>query len=366
MTIADDDADDRSDVTATDPLVEAIHRGRLYQSARAIADDPGAAATERERAERAVAVCEQIGSVCEAWRRDVVERLRAAGCDVEAGEPVGPRQRHTIEVGVPDFDTARRAVSVLEHEGFEPWQRWTRGAERSARRFATELTVGATADATMVVRLQWDRPRSKSRLHRAFTPTAGDWHMVDLPAPLWPAYSLVRPARLALERAGVRGRHDDSLGPFLSTPDQLIRPLLEFAGTGPDDCVLDIGCGDGRIVVAAAEHSGCRAIGVERSEDLVERARRRATDHGVADLVDIVQGDGRTADVGEATVIFMFLAMPVIAELVPHLIGRLGAGVRLVVHEQSPLPDSMRPAPDESVAIIADGAVTVAHRWTTR
>jgi hypothetical protein len=279
---------------------------------------------------------------------------------------MGPRQRHTIELTVADFDAARRAASILEREGFEPWQSWKRGAERSARRYARELVAGATSEATIVVRLQWGDPPSRSRVRRAFTPTAGDWSMVDLPAALWPGYSLVRPIRLVLEHVGLRARHDDTLGPFLSTPDQLVQPLLEFGGIGPDDCVLDIGCGDGRIVVTAAEHSGCRAIGVERSDDLVARARRRAADHGVADLVDIVQGDGRTTDVGEATLVVLFLSIRVVADLVPELLGRLRPGARLVIHEQSRLPASVEPRPDESVALIADGAVTVAHRWTVR
>jgi hypothetical protein len=350
----------------TDRLADAIHGGRLYEAARSIAGDPGTSAGERERAERAIAVCEQIGRVCEEWRRDLVETLRDDGCEVEGTDTMGPRQRHTIELTVADFDAARRAASILERTGFEPWQSWTRGAERSARRFARELVVGATSDATIVVRLRWGGAAPHSRVRRAFTPTAGDWSMVDLPAALWPAYSLVRPIRLVSERVGLRARHDDSLGPFLSTPDQLVGPLLEFGGVRSDDCVLDIGCGDGRIVVAAAERSGCRAIGVERSDDLVERARRRAADHGVADLVDIVQGDGRTTDVEEATLVVMFLSIRVVAELVPALLRRLRPGARLVIHEQSPLPNSMHPLPDESVALIADGAVTVAHRWTVR
>ena len=184
--------------------------------------------------------------------------------------------------------------TVLEEDGFEPWQRWVRGAERSARRFADELVVASTGEVTTVVRLRWRSQAERSRIGRVFTPTAGDWSLVDLPSPLWPAYSLVRPARLAMERAGVVQRDDDSLGPFLSTPQSLIGPLLDFAGAGPDDRLLDIGCGDGRVVVAAAEHSGCTALGVERSADLVERARQRAAAGGVADRVDIVLGDGRS------------------------------------------------------------------------
>jgi precorrin-6B methylase 2 len=197
-----------------------------------------------------------------------------------------------------------------------------------------------------------------------FTPTAGDWSLIDLPGWSWPAYSLVRPARLVLERVGAVQRHDDSLGPFLSTPQSLIGPLLAFAGVTADDRLLDVGCGDGRVVVTAAEQIGCRAVGVERSADLVERARRRATDAGVSGLVDIVHGDGRAADLAEATVVFMFLSMRVVADLVPATLQQLRPGARLVIHEQTRLPDSMDPTPDESVAVIADGAVTVAHRWT--
>jgi hypothetical protein len=349
-----------------DPLAEAIHDGRLHETAAAIVRDPTASADERVRAERAVAACERIGRICEERRHDLVERLRGSGIEIERSIGTGPRQHHTIELAVADFDTARRAASLLERDGYEPWQTWDRGAERSARRFADELVVGATTDVTTVVRLRWGDPPVRSPLRRVFVPTAGDWSMVDLPAPLWPAYSLVRPARLAMERLGLRRRHDDSLGPFLSTPDELVRPLLDFGGIGPDDLVVDIGCGDGRIVVAAAEHARCRAVGVERSSDLAERARRRAADHGVADLVGIVEGDGLTAAVDDATLVVMFLSIRVVADLVPPMLDGLRPGARLVIHEQSRLPVTMQPSPDQSSALIADGAVTVAHRWTKR
>lgn len=349
-----------------DPLAEAIHDGRLHATASEIALDPATSESDRRRAQRAVAACERIGETCDERRREIVAQLRSRGCDVEPAGRAGPRQHHTIELDVADFDTARRAASLLAHDGWEPWQVWTGGAERSARRFADELVVAATTDVTTVVRFRWGEPRRRSALRRAFSPTAGDWSMVDLPAPLWPAYSVVRPTRLVLERVGLRARHDDSLGPFLSTPDELVLPLLEFGSLAPDDRVVDIGCGDGRIVVAAAEHARCRAVGVERADELVERARRRAADRGVADLVDVVQGDARTVDLDRATLVVMFLSVRVVADLVPAVLQRLRPGARLVVHEQSRLPATMSPAPDESVALIADGAVTVAHRWTRR
>ena len=72
------------------------------------------------------------------------------------------------------------------------------------------------------------------------------------------------------------------------------------------------------------------------------------------------------ADLDEATVVFMFLSMRVVADLVPAMLRQLRPGARLIIHEQSRLPGSMTPMPDESSAVIADGAVTVAHRWTKR
>jgi precorrin-6B methylase 2 len=348
----------------TDPLVEAIHRGRLHAVATTVRDDPARGAGERARAADAAAVCEQIGHACEHERERVVALLADAGCEPAAATPIGPRQHHTVELDVADYAAARRAADALAPHGFEPWQQWTRGAERSASRFADELVVGATADVTTVVRFRWGSGSPRSRLNRVFTPTAGDWSLIDLPAWSWPAYSLVRPVRLVSERVGALQRHEDGLGPFLSTPRSLIAPLLEFAAVTPDDRLLDIGCGDGRVVVTATEQIGCRAVGVERSADLVERARRRAENAGVADLVEIVHGDGRTTHLADATVVFMFLSMRVVADLVPATLDQLGRGARLVVHEQTRLADSLAPAPDESVALIADGAVTVAHRWT--
>ncbi len=350
----------------SDPLVEAIHRGNLHAVSSAIRDDRSASAADRARAGAAAAVCEEIGRSCEAERDRIGALLRAEGCDIGVGGPIGPQQHHTIQVTVADYASAKHAADILSRDGFEPWQRWTGGAERSARRFAHELVVGATADVTTVVRFRWGRSTPASRLRRVFTPTAGDWNLIDLPTWLWPAYSLVRPARLALERLGVVGRHDDSLGPFLSTPEALIAPLLAFAAATRSDILLDIGCGDGRVVVGAAEQIGCRAVGVERSADLVERARQRATVGGVAGLVEIVQGDGRAADLADASVVFMFLSMRVIADLVPVTLDQLRPGARLVVHEQTRLLASMHPRPDESTAVIAEGAVTVAHRWTKR
>ena len=347
----------------TDPLVEAIYQHRLPQVARQLSIDAARSEADRARALSALTTCERIGERVDAERDRLVSGLQGVGIEVRRDDTRGPRQNHTITLQVTDHATAERAGRWLATEGFEPWERWIGGAGRSFRHFSDHLTMARTTDVTTVVRVRWTAAVTRSTLRRIVTPTAGDWHMVDLPPSMWRLYSVVRPVRLVLERVGLRNRHDDSLGPFLSTPDALIDPLLAFGGVGPEDCLVDIGCGDGRIVVAAAQRLGCRSIGVERSSSLAALARVRAADDGVTEHVEIREADGRTVDLDGATVVFMFLPIDVVGDLLDSTLRQLPHGARLIVHEQSRLPAAIQPAPSSSMAVIADDAVTVAHLW---
>jgi SAM-dependent methyltransferase len=259
-------------------------------------------------------------------------------------------------------DDAPRAVSVLERSGFRRHPEWSRGAERSFWATSTEIALTRTTSWTTVVRLRWGTPVAPGRLTRAFRPRPADWDVIALPRSLWWAYRVVRPVRLVLDRTGLLRRDHGGLEPFLATPASLIEPLLGLAGVTSDDIVADIGCGDGRIVVGAAQATGCRAVGVEYSPSLVEAARRAVDQAGVGHRVRIVEGDGRSLDVSAVTVVLLFLPMGIAARLVPDLIARLPVGARLVLHEQSPL-DPRLPAPAASVPIVTDDAVTVAHLW---
>lgn len=348
---------------ATDPLVDAIFEQRLAAAAREIADDPDASDAERQRARAALATCTTIGDRVHAERDRLLGLLDHDGIAVRPVGNTAVQQHHTITFEVAGPDIAEAAAGRLLSEGYEPWERWAGGARESFRRFATQSTVARTADATTVVRLRWARRPRFAHLGPVLTPTAGDWSLVTVPSWMWPVYSLVRPIRLVLERTGLRSRHRSSLAPFLSTPESLVLPLLEFAGVGRDDVLVDVGCGDGRFAVAAAG-LGARAIGIERSAHLVARARRRVAASGLGDRIEVYQADALTADLGAASVVVMFLSVEVVGDLVGPVLARLTPGARLVVHEQSRLPRTLRPAPDESRPIISDDAVTVAHRWT--
>lgn len=349
---------------STDPLIEGVYRHRLPDAARAVIDDEGASDEVRARAIEALAACDRIGTRIDRERDRILALLRADGLEVGVTGRTGPRQDHTIKLAVADDRAADHAASVLEEDGFERWERWSGGAAESFRRTADHLTLGHTTDVTTVVRIRWAEPHDRNRFDRVFRPTAGDWDMVDLPPSAWWGYALVRPVRLVAERAGLRPRHESGLGPYLATPDGLIDPLLDFAGVDANDRIVDIGCGDGRLVVGAASRCGCQARGVERSPELVERACDRVRAHQLTDRVRIDRADARTADLSDVSVLFMFLPVAIVADLLADTLGRLQAGARLVIHEQSRPPAAIRTTGAESQLLVGADAITVAHRWT--
>ena len=117
---------------------------------------------------------------------------------------------------------------------------------------------------------------------------------------------------------------------FVPTPDPVIDAMLRMAEVGPDDVVYDLGCGDGRIVVAAARDFGARAVGIDIDPERVQEARARARREGVADRVEIRQGDLFTADVSEATVVTLYLLQELNEKLRPKLQRELKPGTRIV------------------------------------
>jgi predicted RNA methylase len=108
--------------------------------------------------------------------------------------------------------------------------------------------------------------------------------------------------------------------------------MLALAHVGPDDVVYDLGSGDGRLVILAAQKHGARAVGIEIDPSLVEQARRAAREHGVADRVRFVEGDLFSADISEATVVTLYLSPRVNRRLEPKLRRELKPGTRVVSH----------------------------------
>ena len=126
---------------------------------------------------------------------------------------------------------------------------------------------------------------------------------------------------------------DESVSvPFITTPDEVVHRMLQLAQTRPNDVVVDLGSGDGRIVIAAAQKFGARGLGVEIDASLVEKSRHNARDAGVADRVSFVQADVLTADISSASVVTVYLLPGLINRLPPVFLRRLSPGTRIVSH----------------------------------
>jgi cyclopropane fatty-acyl-phospholipid synthase-like methyltransferase len=109
--------------------------------------------------------------------------------------------------------------------------------------------------------------------------------------------------------------------------------MLKLAGVKADDVVYDLGSGDGRIVILAAQKYGARGVGIELDPRLVETSRQVARDAEIADRVKFVVGDLFEADLSEATVVALYLSYSVNRRLKPKLLRELRPGTRVVSHQ---------------------------------
>jgi len=121
---------------------------------------------------------------------------------------------------------------------------------------------------------------------------------------------------------------------WIPTPEALVTRMLKLAQVTPSDLVVDLGSGDGRIVIAAAKEFNARALGLEFDEKLVAHARGRAADEGVKDRVDFRQADIFAVDFSNADVVTMYLLPDLNLRLRPTLLA-MKAGTRLVSHQFS-------------------------------
>ncbi len=132
---------------------------------------------------------------------------------------------------------------------------------------------------------------------------------------------------------GSHGRDDAlDLAPYVPTPMEVVEKMLEVTEVGSDDIVYDIGCGDGRIVVMAAEKYGARGVGIDIDPQRIEESKENAAAAGVEHLVRFYLGDAMKMNFSEATVVTLYL-LPESNELLrPKLEDELNPGVYVVTH----------------------------------
>lgn len=123
--------------------------------------------------------------------------------------------------------------------------------------------------------------------------------------------------------------------PYVPTPHDVVARMLEIAKVNSNDVVYDLGSGDGRIVITAAQKRGARGVGYDLNPERIKEANENAQKAGVTDRVRFVEGDLFQADIGEATVVTLYLLPDVNLKLRPKLLSELNPGTRIVSHNYS-------------------------------
>lgn len=119
---------------------------------------------------------------------------------------------------------------------------------------------------------------------------------------------------------------------FVPTPDDVVAAMLEVTRVTGDDVVYDLGCGDGRIVIAAARDRGARGVGIDIDPQRIAEATANAAKAGVSRRVTFRETDLFTADISEATVVMLYLLPSLNLKLLPKLMAELKPGTRIASH----------------------------------
>jgi hypothetical protein len=122
-------------------------------------------------------------------------------------------------------------------------------------------------------------------------------------------------------------------GPYVPSPQSVVSDMLRYADVGPTDFLIDLGSGDGRIVLTAAKVFGARGFGVEIKDELVRLSNDAAQKEGLADRVKFMKQDLFKTDLSQATVITMYLLPDTVNLLKDKFLAELTPGTRIVSHD---------------------------------
>ncbi|MGJ5815467.1 SAM-dependent methyltransferase [Paludibaculum fermentans] len=120
--------------------------------------------------------------------------------------------------------------------------------------------------------------------------------------------------------------------PYVQTTPGVVTAMLRLAQVRPGDVVMDLGCGDGRIAIAAAREFGAEGIGYDIDPQRIAEARRNAIRAGVTSRTHFFQQSFFQADISRASVITVFLMPNLLEQFRPHFLHELAAGTRIVSH----------------------------------
>lgn len=164
-----------------------------------------------------------------------------------------------------------------------------------------------------------------------------------------------------LPHASTQGKAPRTFGEYVSTPPPLVERMLEIAGLKSSDVIYDLGCGDGRFLVYAAEKYGCRGVGVDNDPERVQEAEEMARRKGVEGKVRFYREDVLQTDLSEASVIVSFLNEIGNLSLLPKFQQELKAGTRIITQQFA-----LGNTPPDYVEIMRTGMKTAKHIYLWR
>jgi len=346
-------------------IVKSIYSGKLAQVSYAILEQKERVIQTEARllAERAIRVCRSISESTKIERKNMYELLTKAGIETtvlynEVDKYSLQNHRFSIMLAPEYLDNA------LDHaysKGYISWVPWKNGAWECYKRFRNRITLVKTDHSTTRMEFKWGK-ESKRRLTSKLWPSELDFDLVDLPSTLWILYFFVKPFRVIRNKLFGRTSYSEPW-PFLGTPIQLTQELFKMVKLTTEDILVDMGCGDGRIVIEAAKQYGCRTMGIELDDSLARLAQQKVVSESLEELVTIKRGDAYTVPLPtEPCVVFLFLPIENIPDIIDLLHRKLAPGSRIITHEQNEI--NLRIPPVSSKAILTESAITVAHLWT--
>jgi hypothetical protein len=305
-----------------------------------------------------------------AWTLDVAQLVTVQEVDWRLLLEIAAKMESTrvLLLGLylaQDLFNASLPQSVMQDACGDPQVQWLAKKVR-------EQYLGVSSPSTGVCPRGLFRLRSRDKfwpglrhvLRLGMNPTESDRETVRLPGLLSPLYMLVRPWRLLREYGlGLKRRLKPDLAIYEPTPPEIIEEMLRLAGASEEDVLYDLGCGDGRIVVAAAEKYGIRAVGVDINPKRIAEARANARQHGVEKRVQFILGDAKGADFREATVITMYLGADGNLRLADRLREHLRSGARIVSRDF--LIYGWAPERVEN-RVMSNGIPTSLYLWTIK
>ena len=147
--------------------------------------------------------------------------------------------------------------------------------------------------------------------------------------------------------------------PYVPSKPEVVATMLRMAKVTKTDLLYDLGCGDGRIVITAAEHYGTRGVGLDIDPDRIQESKENAAKANVGQLVKFQEQDIFQADFHEATVVSLYLLTSVNLRLRPNLLAQLRPGTRVVSHNYA--MDTWKP--DDSAVVMVNETTHNVYLW---